>query len=142
GTEKNFYIRDKPCPWPPAPSPMGCSFQVGRPAAKAVLDNGIRCRPGEHHWVRGLGALQGGNMKKTVTSGLAAVMLGLAQIVGASHAIAQDAFPDKPVHLVIPFSAGGGSDGLARAIQNVIETDKLLPVPLVITNAEGASGAV
>jgi len=81
-------------------------------------------------------------MKKAVTSSLAAAVLGLTQMAAAQHAIAQDAFPGKPVHLVVPFSAGGGSDGLARAIQNVIETDKLLPVPLVITNAEGASGAV
>src|SRR3546814_527956 len=81
-------------------------------------------------------------MKTAVTSNLAAAILGLSQIAMAQPAIAQDAFPAKPIHLVIPFSAGGGSDGLARAIQNVMDTKKLLPVPLVVTNAEGASGAV
>lgn len=55
---------------------------------------------------------------------------------------AQDVFPNKPIRLVVPFGAGGGSDGLARALQSEIDEKDLLPTPIVITNATGAGGAV
>lgn len=71
----------------------------------------------------------------------ALVLSGLA-LTFSSMLLAKDAFPQKPIRLVVPFSAGGGSDGLARAIQSVVESEKLLPTPIVITNAEGAGGAV
>ena len=75
---------------------------------------------------------------------LTALLLStMALSVGLSTtATAQEVFPKKPIRLVVPFSAGGGSDGLARAIQAVIESEKLLPTPIVVTNAEGAGGAV
>lgn len=51
-------------------------------------------------------------------------------------------FPEKPVRLIVPFSAGGGTDSLARAVQAAIEKNDLLPVPLVVVNADGAAGTV
>ncbi|WP_011582360.1 MULTISPECIES: tripartite tricarboxylate transporter substrate binding protein [Chelativorans] len=68
----------------------------------------------------------------------------LASAAAASMAIlpAQAEFPEKPVKLIVPFSAGGGSDGLARAIQAAIEKHDLLPVPFVVVNADGAAGTV
>jgi tripartite-type tricarboxylate transporter receptor subunit TctC len=55
-------------------------------------------------------------------------------------AIAQ--YPEKPIRLVIPFTAGGGSDALARTLQGVIEKNKLLSKPLVVVNVDAAGGAV
>ncbi|GGE71397.1 Bug family tripartite tricarboxylate transporter substrate binding protein [Paenalcaligenes hominis] len=72
---------------------------------------------------------------------LRAILTSLAVMLSLPVA-AQDAFPKKPIRLVVPFEAGGGSDGLARAIQSEIESQKLLPVPFVVTNATGAGGAV
>jgi tripartite-type tricarboxylate transporter receptor subunit TctC len=59
---------------------------------------------------------------------------------GSTAALA--AYPEKPIKLVIPYRAGGGSDALARTIQAAIEKHKILPVKLVVTNVTGAGGAV
>lgn len=59
---------------------------------------------------------------------------------GGTAALAE--FPDKPVKLVIPYRAGGGSDALARTIQAAIEKNKLMPQKLIVTNVSGAGGAV
>lgn len=52
---------------------------------------------------------------------------------------AKDAYPRKPIEIVVPFKAGGGSDVLARMFQKTINKNKLLSVPLVIVNRPGAS---
>lgn len=54
----------------------------------------------------------------------------------------QAAFPEKPIKLVIPYRAGGGSDSLARTIQAAIEKHKLMSQPLVVVNVTGAGGSV
>lgn len=75
-------------------------------------------------------------MKQFIGAALGAIMA----VTGVTAAHAE--FPEKPIRLVIPFGAGGGSDGLARAVQAAIEKHDLLPVPLVVVNAEGAAGTV
>lgn len=60
---------------------------------------------------------------------------------GASGAWAQ-AFPSKPVELVVHTSAGGGGDLFARAVAEIITKEKLLPQPLVISNKGGGGGAI
>ena len=52
------------------------------------------------------------------------------------------AFPGRAIEFVVPFGAGGGSDLLARAIAKTIADERLLPVPLAVTNRAGGSGAV
>ena len=49
-------------------------------------------------------------------------------------------YPDQPVMLVIPFSAGGDADGAARALAMVAQ--KTLGQPLVPVNRAGASGGI
>lgn len=56
-----------------------------------------------------------------------------------SHSSAQD-YPNKPVHIVVPFSAGGSTDQLARAIQNAMSES--LGQPVIIDNKPGAGGAI
>lgn len=51
-------------------------------------------------------------------------------------------YPEKPIKLVAPYRAGGGTDALARTIQAAIEKHKLMPQPLVVVNVTGAGGAV
>lgn len=46
--------------------------------------------------------------------------------------------PTRPINMVVPYKAGGGTDSFARAISAVAET--AFPVPLVIVNKPGASG--
>jgi tripartite-type tricarboxylate transporter receptor subunit TctC len=49
-------------------------------------------------------------------------------------------YPTKPVELVVPYPAGGGTDVLARAF--ALAAVKHLPQPLVVVNKPGAAGAI
>jgi tripartite-type tricarboxylate transporter receptor subunit TctC len=65
-------------------------------------------------------------------------LLALSLCAAASLALAQDAFPSKPIKLVVPYAAGGPADMLARMV-----AEKLGPrlgQPVVIDNKPGAGG--
>jgi putative tricarboxylic transport membrane protein len=51
----------------------------------------------------------------------------------------QDVYPRKPIDIIVPFKAGGGSDVLVRMFQKTINKNKLLPVPMIVINRPGAS---
>ncbi len=51
-------------------------------------------------------------------------------------------YPQRPIKLIVPFAAGGGSDTFARILQKAIEEHQLLSQPLVIINVPGAGGTV
>ncbi|MFT3820867.1 MAG: tripartite tricarboxylate transporter substrate binding protein [Rubrivivax sp.] len=53
---------------------------------------------------------------------------------------AQDAWPSKPIRIVVPYPAGGSTDQLARAIQNSL--GETLGQPVVIENKAGAGGTL
>jgi tripartite-type tricarboxylate transporter receptor subunit TctC len=53
---------------------------------------------------------------------------------------AAQAFPEKPVTLVVGFSAGGGTDSYARALAAAIAEP--LGVPVLVVNQEGAAGMI
>ena len=68
----------------------------------------------------------------------------LAIAVGANALMSAGALawePTKPVELVVPFSAGGASDQMARSIQGIIAKHKLMSQPIIVVNKAGASGA-
>lgn len=76
--------------------------------------------------------------RRQVLGGLAALWLGPGI---APHAAAQtQAFPDKPVHLVVPYAAGGGVDNIARVISQPL-SDRLKQ-PVVIDNKPGANANI
>lgn len=50
---------------------------------------------------------------------------------------AAQAWPDKPLKVVVPFGPGGSSDLMARLLQKTIEDEKLLPQPMAIVNVKG-----
>lgn len=52
------------------------------------------------------------------------------------------AYPDKPIRVVVPFGAGGGSDTFVRSIQAAIKENNLLGQPLVVLNVPGGGSAV
>jgi len=64
-----------------------------------------------------------------------AISIGL---IGA--AVAQGAWPDRPVRLLISFPPGGSSDAIGRIVQPGVE--KRLGQPVVIENRPGAGGMV
>src|SRR6478735_4039229 len=49
--------------------------------------------------------------------------------------------PTKPVEIVVPFSAGGATDQMARSIQGIITKHKLMKQAIIVQNKAGASGA-
>lgn len=73
-------------------------------------------------------------MLKRVAMGFAAASMALT----ASGAAV--AFPERPVTLIVPFSAGGGTDGVARAFQP--HFGEALDGDIVVKNTAGASGTV
>ena len=48
--------------------------------------------------------------------------------------------PNRPVNVILPYAAGGGTDAFARAIAATAEAEGLLDVPLVVNNRPGAGG--
>lgn len=51
-------------------------------------------------------------------------------------------WPRRPVKVVVPFGAGGGSDTFARIVQRAVRDQHLLPQPLVIINVPGAGATI
>lgn len=68
--------------------------------------------------------------------------LGLSAMVASltGAGAAQAAYPDRPVRIVVPFSAGGGQDIFIRVI--AAKVSEGLGQPLVIDNRPGASGNI
>ena len=58
--------------------------------------------------------------------------------LAASFASFGQTYPNKPIHLIVPFAAGGGLDATARFLG--IHLSKLLGQPVVIDNKPGANG--
>jgi len=63
-----------------------------------------------------------------------------ACLLATGPALAQQAFPDRPVTLIVPFPAGGPSDALARAVAQGMAAD--LKQTVVVENIGGASGTI
>ena len=60
----------------------------------------------------------------------------LALLVTAAHA----AYPERPITLIVPWGAGGGTDATARIIGTLLE--KELGQPVNVVNRTGGSGVV
>lgn len=64
---------------------------------------------------------------------------GLAWLAFAAWAWAQP-YPSKPITMIVPFSAGGGVDSVARIVAPKL--GELLKQPVVIENLAGAAGTI
>ena len=78
-------------------------------------------------------------MKKTILTfcGTLVAVLGL---VSTGPAGAQDAWPTKPVRMIMPFPAGSGTDVLARLIAD--QLSRKWPHAVTVDNMSGAGGNI
>ena len=72
-------------------------------------------------------------MRKAILAALAALL------ISGGHALA-DNFPSHPITIVVPFSAGGPSDAMARILAEHMRTT--LGQTLLIENVTGAAGSL
>ena len=72
---------------------------------------------------------------------LAGMALAVAAACGwATTAQAAGAYPDRPIRLIVPYSAGGGADNAARVIAQKLS--ERLGQSVIVENKPGASGTV
>lgn len=55
---------------------------------------------------------------------------------------AAQAFPSKPIEIVVHTAAGGGTDVIARAVADMLTREKLITQPINVTNRPGGGGAI
>jgi putative tricarboxylic transport membrane protein len=68
--------------------------------------------------------------------------LALGAALAFCGAVAAQWKPTKNLEIIVHTGPGGGSDLLARAMANMIEKEKLLPVRVMVVNKPGGNGAV
>jgi tripartite-type tricarboxylate transporter receptor subunit TctC len=64
----------------------------------------------------------------------------VALVALAAASVAMAAYPDRPITFVVPWGAGGGTDGTARYFATMME--KELGQPVNVVNRTGGSGVV
>lgn len=67
-------------------------------------------------------------------------LLFVAFLATAATAAEPNAYPNKPIRIIVPFAAGGGVDATARLIGE--QLSKKLGQPVIIDNKPGAGGLI
>lgn len=67
-------------------------------------------------------------------------LLALAFCLASTAAIAQEAWPSRPIRIINPYPAGGASDVIARSIGEVLA--QRLKQPVIVENRTGAAGQI
>ena len=75
----------------------------------------------------------------TIRHSFMLALVALAVIAGPTPAGAQD-YPNKPIKFIVPYPPGGGTDVIARILQEPLAAE--LGQPIIIENKGGAAGNV
>lgn len=76
-------------------------------------------------------------------SSLSKILIASIMAIGmavVSFGTVQAAYPDRPITIIVPWGAGGGTDAVGRIFANLLEQD--LGVPVNVVNRTGGSGVV
>jgi tripartite-type tricarboxylate transporter receptor subunit TctC len=65
---------------------------------------------------------------------------GAAGLVGVAPAVRAQAYPTKPITMIVPFAAGGPTDALARVLCQ--KMSEILGEQIVVENVGGAGGTI
>ena len=76
------------------------------------------------------------NRRRILAAGSALALGGLAGL----PALASDAYPSRPIKIIVPFPPGGPADVIARTVANGV--GELLKQPVVVDNRAGGGGTV
>jgi tripartite-type tricarboxylate transporter receptor subunit TctC len=77
--------------------------------------------------------------RRALQAGVALALCGATLLAGMGNARAQ-AWPEKPIKILIPFAAGGNTDIVARLISP--DLSKALGQPVVVENRPGVAGNI
>jgi tripartite-type tricarboxylate transporter receptor subunit TctC len=72
-------------------------------------------------------------MRRTILAALVAFAAGITSA-------AAQTYPSQPIHMIVPFPPGGGTDALARAIQEPFQ--KAIGQTVIIDNRGGGGGSI
>jgi len=68
------------------------------------------------------------------------LLAALALAVTLPGAVAAQDYPSRPIQMIVPWGAGGGTDAVGRILASVMQED--LGVPVNVVNRTGGSGVV
>lgn len=77
--------------------------------------------------------------RRSIACALAVAALG-ASAISFSPIVRAQTYPAKPIHMIVPWPAGGSTDVLGRALG--VELGKQLGQPVIIDNRAGAAGKI
>ena len=78
-------------------------------------------------------------MPRRTSKTVLAIALGLGATLALPEPAAAE-YPEEPITIVVPFSAGGGTDTTARTVARFLEPE--IGGPVVVVNRPGASGEI
>ncbi|MGD9125211.1 MAG: tripartite tricarboxylate transporter substrate binding protein, partial [Desulfarculaceae bacterium] len=67
------------------------------------------------------------------------IMLAMLMVAGTLASAAD--YPTRQIRVIVPYKPGGGSDVRARLVAKIVRQNKILPVPMVVTNMPGGGAA-
>ena len=65
---------------------------------------------------------------------------GAVALPASSHVARAQAYPSRPITMLVPFPAGGGTDAVARTIADRMRTS--LGQTVIVENLAGANGSI
>jgi len=78
-------------------------------------------------------------IKKLLKSLIAIAIITLSTSIAHTQPAAQS-YPNKPIHMIVPYAVGGGVDNITRVVVRYLSP--LLGQPIVIDNKAGANGNI
>jgi tripartite-type tricarboxylate transporter receptor subunit TctC len=79
-------------------------------------------------------------MRRSITRPVRPLAVAVVLALGIARAPAQQAYPTRPIHIVVPFPAGGPSDVLTRLLGDRMSAD--FGEPIVVDNRPGANTVI